>query len=65
MNCSKNKNCIADILPKSTHNQPYLQNRVVVNFPRNLTFITFNYCHLLFIPLKYFSVFSLAQIAPT
>ena len=41
------------------------QNRVVVNFPRNLTFITFNYCHLLFIPLKYFSVFSLAQIAPT
>ena len=33
------------------------QNRVAVNFPRNLTFITFNYCHLSFIPLKYFSCF--------
>ena len=41
------------------------QSWVVVNFPRNITFITVDYCHLLFIPMKYFSVFLSAQIAPT
>ena len=57
VNCSKNKIALQMFNQSRLMINLIFQNRVAVNFPRNLTFITFNYCHLSFIPLKYFSFF--------
>ena len=38
VNCSKNKNCIADIQPKSTHDQPYLSKSSCCQFSKKSHF---------------------------
>ena len=48
VSCSKNNNGIA-ANDRLMINRIF-QNRVVVDFPRSLTFIIFSYFHLLFIP---------------
>ena len=58
MNCSKNKNCVVDIKPKSTHDQPYLSKLSCCQFSKKSHFYYIQLLpfiiHLLFI---IFSVF--------